>query len=421
MSFVYTSNSPEFLNYVAHTKTRNDIINDPRLCVLLEDPHIKDNMEVALLYREAQYGDYEAKKEFIGYLLANGPELDTDTIMYYREKILHNKTYTDIYINEFKNKISIIDELRITKYNKDTTDTNDLLNCLSNPCDYLGPFSSSIGLMGDDKNFNTLSNVFARLAEPVKDKDGKDTSSRVWGSIPQHMIGKLVPDLEKAYRTMLGNMSASYDEFVKNINDSFGKDLQTVGDAKAENYSKDVAAAVKVNVVSNLGDCSRIWESMRRLRVYDPSKNTKKPFEPISKKTVDGAPAPNYVPDTDNTLKPEPLKIKPAASGTTSKEPPKDDSLFGKKDINSLDNRWKQSYSIYKYFLNERKDEILADTSMTMADIDIQSMEEFIDAMDSYLAGDFQELPFLPTMMNGGKLQRYESGWTRGYQGILKD
>ena len=109
MSFVYRSNSPEFLNYVAYSKTRNDIINDPRLCVILEDPDIKENMELALLYREAQYGNYESKKTFVGYFLANGPELDTDTIMYYREKILHNKTYTDIYRTEFSD-ISIVDD-----------------------------------------------------------------------------------------------------------------------------------------------------------------------------------------------------------------------------------------------------------------------------------------------------------------------
>ena len=43
----------------------DEILNDPELCVLLNDPHIKDNMELALLYRAAQYGDYDAKKEFV--------------------------------------------------------------------------------------------------------------------------------------------------------------------------------------------------------------------------------------------------------------------------------------------------------------------------------------------------------------------
>lgn len=311
MSFIYSSNSPEFLNYIASTKTRNDIINDQRLCVLLEDPYIKDNMELALLYRAAQYGNYDDKKEFLGFFLANGPELDTDTLMFFREKIVHSPTYMEIYKNEFPD-LSVIDDLRINKYKKDTTDTNELLNCLQNPCEYLGPFSASIGLLGDDKNFNTLSNMFSRLSAPgEKDKDGtakdKDDSSTIWGNIRQHVISKLIPDIEKSYRTMLGSMSKSYEEFSKKLQSKgLGKDVTTFGDKKAEEMAKDVGAAVKVNVVSNLGDCARIWEQMRRLRVYDPSKNAKRPFNgPGSNKSSDGNPIATYIPPTDTSLKPQ--------------------------------------------------------------------------------------------------------------------
>lgn len=315
MSFVYSSNSPEFLNYIAHTKTRNDILNDPRLCVLLEDPHIKDNMELALLYRAAQYGDYEAKKEFIGFFLANGPELDTDTIMYFREKILHNKTYFNIYNTEFKD-IATIDDLRIHTYFKGTTDTDSALNCLSNPCDYLGPFSSSIGLMGDDRNFNNLGNLFSRL----NDKNGEtEENNRLWGNIPAHMFSKLIPNLSKAYSTMMAGMAASASEFSKKLkNAGLSSDATTAGDPKAEDMAKDISSAIKVNIVSNLGDCSRIWENMRRLRVYDSAANTKKPFEAISKKTPDGNPAPNYITKTDVDLKAQPISVENASSGTSN-------------------------------------------------------------------------------------------------------
>lgn len=311
MSFVYSSNSPEFLNYVAACKSREDLLNDPRLCVLLEDPHIKDNMELALLYRAAQYGDYEAKKEFVGFFLANGPELDTDTIMYFREKIIHSPVYMEIYKYEF-NDLSRIDLLRIEKYKKETSDTSEKVNCLQNPCDYLGPFSSSIGLLGDDKNFNTLSNVFSRITSPPeKDENGKekekDESTTTWGNIRQHVISKLIPDVEKAYRSILGNMAASFDEFSKKLKSAgLEKETGTVGDSKAEEKAKDISAAVKVNIVSNLGDCARIWENMRRLRVYDPSKNTKGPFtNTISNKTPDGVPTNNYTPQNDGALKPK--------------------------------------------------------------------------------------------------------------------
>ncbi len=313
MSFVYSSNSPEFLNYVASCKTREELQNDPRLCVLLEDPHIKDNMELALLYRAAQYGDYAAKKEFVGFFLANGPELDTDTIMYFREKIMHSPVYMEIYKYEFSD-ITVVDELRIEKYNKQTTDSakDDSMNCLQNPCEYLGPFSASIGLLGDDRNFNTLSNVFSRITSPPeKDENGKekekDESTTTWGNIRQHVISKLIPDVEKAYRTMLGNMSASFDEFSKKLKSAgLEKETATVGDSKAEEKAKDISSAVKVNIVSNLGDCARIWENMRRLRVYDPSKNTKGPFtNNISKKTPDGTPTNSYTPQNDGALKPK--------------------------------------------------------------------------------------------------------------------
>lgn len=417
MSFVYSSNSPEFLNYVAHTKTRNDILNDPKLCVLLEDPHIKDNMELALLYRDAQYGDYEAKKEFIGFFLANGPELDTDTIMHFREKILHNPTYTQIYKSEFgNNTIHIIDTLRITKYGKHTTDTDDSKNCLQNPCDYLGPFSSSIGLMGDDKNFNTLSNMFARLNEKTSNSEegdsNKDTSSRIWGSIPQHMISKIVPNLEKAYRTVLANMSASWDEFAKKVESTGGSnELKTVGDPKAEERAKEVSSAIKVNIVSNLGDCSRIWENMRRLRVYDPSKNAKKPFEQISNKTVDGAVQPNYTPRSDVDLQPTPIGTRDAQSGTSnvSAEPSAPEQIT----INSLDNRYKQTYSIYKYMLDTKADQI--------DEYDKQIMQEFIDEIDAYIKdqGAITELPRLCALSKN--YQSLEAGWTRDYGGYITD
>jgi hypothetical protein len=316
MSFIYTSNSPEFLNYVASCKTRNDIINDPRLCVLLEDPHIKDNMELALLYNAAEYGDYEAKREFVGFFLANGPELDTDTLMFFREKIINSPIYMEVYRAERFYDLTIIDDLRINTYGKDTTNSSDNANCLENPCEYLGPFSSSIGLLGDDKNFNTLSNVFARITSSGSKKEGSDkdisktenegNETTTWGNIRQHVISKIIPDVEKSYRTLMANMSGSFADFSKKLKDNgLEKETNTVGDKQAEQMAKDISSAVKVNVVSNLGDCSRIWEQMRRLRIYDPSKNTKGPINTtISNKSVDGTPKKNYSSLDDTVLKP---------------------------------------------------------------------------------------------------------------------
>lgn len=400
MSFVYSSNSPEFLNYLAHTKTRNDILNDPRLCILLEDPHIKDNMELALLYREAQYGDYEKKKEFIGFLLANGPEIDTDTIMYYREKILHNSTYNDIYIKEFKYNMEVVDDLRINTYKKDTTETNPYLNCLSNPCDYLGPFSSSIGIMADDRNFNTLSNFFASWSPDSGNFDG---DVGVGGTILMSLYHKLLPDLASAWSTLKAATLSNVNDLAKSLH-KFNKSLpeplsanwdytEVIGDKNALENAKETSTAVRVNIVSNLGDCYRIWESMRRLRVYDPSKNNKNSFTQVGPKTGDGTQ--NTVPNAPNNtiLAPSSQSITGVAmSGVTSVEvDDKDTSLSpSEKRWRSLSRLHREAYQAIQFYLTaylfdpstrNLADGILDDTWMTFA-------IDYLQRIDNYVAGE---------------------------------
>ena len=82
--FPYKTNSADYLDYVAANLTREEILANPDLCVLLENPYIKDNMEVALAWRAAKFGDYQDKYNFVEFYLCNGPELDADTLLHYR-------------------------------------------------------------------------------------------------------------------------------------------------------------------------------------------------------------------------------------------------------------------------------------------------------------------------------------------------
>lgn len=313
MSFLYSTNSPEFLNYIAHTKTRNDILADPRLCVLLEDPYIKDNMELALLYKEAQYGTYEDKKTFVGFFLANGPELDTDTIMYFREKILHNPTYSDIYETQFSS-IEIIDDLRINTYNKDTTDTNDLLNCLQNPCDYLGPFSASLGKLGDSNQYATFTNIMSTFWKKAYSEGGASEDNGFWKKagaacvpVGKHLYGKLSPKLLKASSDIVNSMLAPWYDFGKKCKESDVPGIKTlfagVGDYNAFDWAESISTSLKANTIRELGDCHRIWESMRRFRVYNPSENVKGPVDLHGQpKAADGTPAGEEPEITDESL-----------------------------------------------------------------------------------------------------------------------
>ena len=370
MSFIYSSNSPYFLDYLASCKTRNEILNDPQLCIFLNDPHIKDNMELALLARAADYGDYDAKVEFVGFFLANGPELDTDTIMHYRKKILLDYTYSRIARDEFSD-ISKVDELRINTYGKETTESaiangkEDDGNCFKNPCDYLQPISAMMGMLGDSENFKTINNIFARNnkeSQKEKDKnkkstnesddkssnkkDGKSTdkksanekikdskkqkesndddedkpSDSVWGNIRKHVASRIIPEFNKGYRVMLKNMSLQADGLKKKVKDAnLEKETQTIGDSEAEKVAENIAPAVKMNIFKNMGDCARLWEYMRRLNVYEPTQNAKGPIDDAdlnTKKTVHGTPKNAPATRNDAALINKPKKTQSEGIGT---------------------------------------------------------------------------------------------------------
>lgn len=267
MSYIYTSNSPEYLAYIASVYTRDEIKNNPRLCALLENPYIKDNMELALSHREAELGGADEKRNFIESLIANGPELDTDTIMYYREKVLVDNEYYNIYITEINNNFDQIDTVRKDKFGK----SSDFANCFTQPCNYLGPFSSSIGLIGDSNNFRTLSNMFASLFsknDDDKNKENADNDTAIWGQIKQHLWNRIVPDVQSAFTQINAHLEKSYTDFAKNVKDSgFGDIALSAGDPKAIERAEIIATPTKVNIFSQLGDCARMWEQMRRLNL----------------------------------------------------------------------------------------------------------------------------------------------------------
>lgn len=348
MSFIYSSNSPYFLDYLASCKTRNEILNDPQLCVLLNDPHIKDNMELAILAREADYGDYDKKVEFVGFFLANGPELDTDTIMHYRKKILLNYTYSRIAKEEFSD-MSKVDDLRVNVYGKETTESaaakgkEDDGNCFKNPCDYLQPISAMIGMLGDSENFKTISNIFARnnkeseeakkeekkkkgVVEKVKEAVTKETnkedkpSDSIWGNIRKHVSSRIIPEFNRGYRLMLKNMGVQVEELKEKAKEAnMEKETQTIGDSEAEKVAENIAPAVKMNIFANMGDCARLWEHMRRLNLYDPSKNAKGPIDDAdlnTKKTVQGTPKNAPATRNDNALANKAKKTQTSGAGT---------------------------------------------------------------------------------------------------------
>lgn len=270
MAYIYSTNSPYYLDYLAACRTRQEILDDPELCQYLENPLLKDNMELALAYNDAKHGGYAEKKNFVEYLFCNGPEIDTDTILYYRDKCYKDPVYLQIAQIEF-NDFSIVDQLRTTKYNK----SNDLADCFTKPCNYLGPLSSSIGVLGDSNNFRTFPNIFSTLLHGT-DEQKKDLKA-AWGGIKEHLTSKIMPHIRLAMQVMYDDMYNHLKEFSDECKQAGIADHIFDGDPLAIARADDIAQTVRVNTFNKLGDCARLWEHMRRFNPYDVNQNKRGP------------------------------------------------------------------------------------------------------------------------------------------------
>ena len=174
--FPYKTNSPDYLDYIASAMTREEILASPKFCGLLENELIRDNMEVALRWRDAQFGDYKAKYDFVEYYLCNGPELDADTLLHYRGRAQTDPTIMEIAYSHFSDP-QVLSEIREKKYGKERA--NDWTDCFKNPCFYLGDFSPSMGSMGDDSLYSTyLKNFANRFAQALTFSSEKNAEAQ---------------------------------------------------------------------------------------------------------------------------------------------------------------------------------------------------------------------------------------------------
>lgn len=270
-------------------------------------------MELALKFKEAKRGGYNEKREFLEYFFCNGPELEPDTILYYRDKCNREPIYLEIAEIEFAN-FEIVDSIREYKYGKG----NDTGNCFTKPCNYLGPLSKSVGMIGDSNNFLTLSNIFAKHKKTVKDKDGKEVEieESVWGGIRQHMMQMMLPNIQVGCQMLYNNMKQHMQSFLNQCEKAGITGHISLGDPVAIDRSEMLSSATKINTVSRLGDCARLWQHMRQFNPYDPKKNNKGPIEDhmkVDNKETDGS-AKDSTPPTAPIKYAPPSVVKAAAN-----------------------------------------------------------------------------------------------------------
>lgn len=324
--FPYKTNTPQYLDYVASTLSREQIKNDPTLCLLLENPYIRDNMEVAIRYNEAKGGDFQAKYDFLEYFLANGPELDADTIMHYRGKCYNDPVMMEIAFSYFTKEYDYSSARAANG-----KDTND---CFQNPCFYLDKISPQMGRLGDKENtygsFSYLANFIRAKAGELKsaisitdeqvrtgqitqeeankrieaakasdaanaaaqgdDKirpdgpnDDEANENRVSpaGDISKSYVGLIPPSVQRGWNSWWKSGIDTLSEFAAElVDDAHGiANSKRIGDWMSTKVAEMFSRSSQAQVKKALGDCGRLWSQQRRLNVFNPSENS---FGPIN-------------------------------------------------------------------------------------------------------------------------------------------
>ena len=336
----YKTNSAQYLDYVASVRTREQIAADPKLCVFLNNPYIKDNMEIALLYNAAKTGNYADKMSFVEYLMCNGPELDTDALMHYRTKIALDPVCTEIAYSYYSDP-DYLREIRKAKYGKNADDGD---NCFTNPCFYMGRFSSAVGKHATLENAMSMWNCFADAFTPTaKDKKAatqslKDSALPEKPKYPASFLGEaiksgssyvadiasnLMPSVDGAVKpSSNGNpdpapiptekhlwgwipssiknsigafeslFTGNFKEFCTKLQDAGNLDAGVYGDPMAIAFTKKKEILVNSNIKRQMADCARMWDHARRFEVYNPAQNV---AGPISESQIIGNKSTNGV------------------------------------------------------------------------------------------------------------------------------
>lgn len=342
--FAYKSNSPQYLDYIAANMTRQQIKDDPKLCVLLENEYIKDNMELAIRWNEAKHGDYQDKYNFAQYLMCNGPEVDADTILHYRTMALRDPVMMEIAYT-YLTDVNVLIKLREQKYGKKSN------SCFTNPCFYLGRFSAAIAEEADVKNtqnpYTWIGTIWKQMfdeknqeyehvineqygmsqttagaiggagaqtiqqaatggakkvlgaSDQLKPKGGRVTSdgdiddtSAPAGSFGSAANEGVIPMRDMLGWTVIRDAIAKNDATIfRNFNArnlAHALWMSASPDWKAESIQQWLSLNSMANAKRRMGDCSRMWQQVRNLRIFDGD-NAFSPMTPDMK--IDGVSA----------------------------------------------------------------------------------------------------------------------------------
>jgi len=280
---IYGNNLHEKLQGVAIS--RDYLKYNTPFCDLVDSPEWQVDIDLALNYHKASYGNLDAANKFVQDLTLNSNTLDWSTIEYYTQKIKYNPAFRSA-IKEMRTRWSTPDLFSDDFQN---IFNNALKDCLNSPCNLFTETSDSIGRIAQSASTKTTANTFGvgeLSASFVNMINGLDeTITNKLPDVFKNAFTEVTAVASKAWENTQAvlagkeNLSAFYDDINngKSLRDPaksfrYTPDVQSYYDYSAA--SSDVLAAIK----RELGGCFNRFQYRLRYNPYDAAQNRKSPL-----------------------------------------------------------------------------------------------------------------------------------------------
>lgn len=255
--FIYKTNAVEKL--IAVTAPGRDYIKaNDELCSLLENPFIADDTELAIQYNEYQHGKPGAAESFVNYYYVHAPELDVSTLNDWRNIIINDNELYQIAANINMDNIidqkqKIIDETSFPWF-------ATVFDCLSNPCQYANPISSSIGTLADTQ----------RAYNQQTEGNDEESLKLYTTTLPSEMWTKIPEEFSDMWASLTTGISNMWSQLLDCGNDEW-KGIRP--DPYRIPHSELFCGDLFATIGSQLGDCFRLFEYNKRYNPYDKKQN----------------------------------------------------------------------------------------------------------------------------------------------------
>ena len=290
---IYSNNLAEQL--FGYAISRDFLKYSSPFCDLVDDPDLKLDFDLAILFNKGLNGDQEAIKQFTEDFIANGAALDVSTINFYVSKIFVYPAFRGV-IQRVEYVLGNYTSIPETgDYNSRFANLlrEAFKDCWNSPCNYFSQNSDSVAKLAEESANMNLTTIpsFGQLFGELSTGLG-GVSKDIWNKVPTAFSNSFY-DLASIGQSAWSECTSMFtntdtDDLIKKARS--GVSLRGGQQAGGYIYTPDfksyldhssAASNILGKTAKRMGDCFRQYQQANRYNPYDPEMNLSTSNKPL--------------------------------------------------------------------------------------------------------------------------------------------